>query len=163
MKKQHRHLTEKYKTLRLRPDSLYSSRILQTFFNKFTKKGKKTLARRHTLLALIAVRYTLRRPKVFNFLIQILQTLRTQFILLPRRKGNVILNVPVPTNRNKRDTISIHRVYKGVLARKHTSLTKSIEDELLSITLGQTTSVTFKNLLVDKRSIFEERVNMDFR
>ena len=41
MRAKHRELTEKYKAFRLQPDSLYLSRLIQTFFNKFTKKGKK--------------------------------------------------------------------------------------------------------------------------
>jgi hypothetical protein len=41
MRAKHRELTEKYKAFRLQPDPLYLSRLIQTFFSKFTKKGKK--------------------------------------------------------------------------------------------------------------------------
>lgn len=58
MRAKHRELTEKYKAFRLQPDSLYLSRLIQTFFNKFTKKGKKALARRHLFTALTRFRFT---------------------------------------------------------------------------------------------------------
>lgn len=41
MVKKYRDLTGKYRAFRLQPDALYQSRLIQTLFNKFIKKGKK--------------------------------------------------------------------------------------------------------------------------
>ena len=49
MVKKFRDLTRKYRTFRLTPDALYTSHTLQTIFNKFTRRGKKAVARRHLI------------------------------------------------------------------------------------------------------------------
>lgn len=65
-------LTEKYRAFRLAPDAIYQSRLLQTFFNKFTKKGKKALARRHLHKAMTMLRFSVRRPTMKLVLLRIL-------------------------------------------------------------------------------------------
>lgn len=60
MVKRYRDLTEKYRSFRLQPDAIYQSRFIQTVFNKFTKKGKKAIARRHILRSLASFRFSLR-------------------------------------------------------------------------------------------------------
>lgn len=163
MKRQPRALTEKYRTLRRNSDSLYSSRLFQTFFNKFIKKGKKVLAQRIVFRAFYLFRCSVRRPRLANCLLQLVQTLRSQFLLLPRRKGKKILNVPVPTRRNKRDLISIHVLYRAILNRKDRIFFRNINDELISLTLEQASSFTLRELSTQKQRVFEERVNMDLR
>lgn len=163
MKKQSRSLTEKYKIIRLRPDHFYSSRLFQTVFNKFIRKGKKAVSQKLLFVSLSAIRYVIRRPCIFNYLLQILQSLRAQFILLPRRKAKKILNVPVPVRRNKRDLISVHTLYVSILKRKERLFYKNINSELLSLTIDQAASSTIRGLSNDKYQVFEERVNMDLR
>lgn len=124
MKKRYRDLTEKYKSFRLQPDSLYLSRIIQTLFNKFTKKGKKALARRHITLALTRFRFSLRRPRTYNALTRILRDLRIQFLLLPKRKAKQILDVPVPVRRNKRDILNIQTLYNAITKRRERDLSE---------------------------------------
>jgi len=70
MVKQYRDLTEKYRSFRLQPDSVYLSRVIQTLFNKFTKKGKKHLVRHQILKTLTHLRYNLRRPRLYNALLR---------------------------------------------------------------------------------------------
>ena len=114
----HRELTEKYKAFRLQPDSLYLSRLIQTFFNKFTKKGKKALARRHLFTALTQFRFTLRHPQMYYALLRIFHRLRIQFLLASKRKGRNLISVPVPVRRNKRDVLNIQTLYKAVTSRR---------------------------------------------
>lgn len=163
MKRQPRALTEKYRTLRRNSDSLYSSRLFQTFFNKFIKKGKKVLAQRTLFRAFFLFRCNVRRPRVSNCLLQLVQTLRSQLLLLPRRKGKKILSIPVPIRRNKRDLISIHALYRAIILRKDRVFFRNISDELISLTLDQTSSLTLRDLSSQKQRVFEERVNMDLR
>ena len=114
MRAKHRELTEKYKAFRLQPDSLYLSRLIQTFFSKFTKKGKKALARRHLFTALTQFRFTLRHPQMYYALLRIFHRLRIQFLLASKRKGRNLISVPVPVRRNKRDVLNTQTLYKAV-------------------------------------------------
>jgi len=122
MKTRYRDLTEKYRSFRLQPDSLYHSRTVQTLFNKFTKKGKKAIARRHIIRALSQLRFSLRRPRTFNALTRILRSLRMQFLLVAKRQGKVFLEVPVPVRRNKRDILNIQTLYSAITRRRERSL-----------------------------------------
>lgn len=65
MRPRNKQLSEKYRSFRLQPDPFYSSRLIQTLFNKFIKKGKKALARRHMYKALTFYRLSVRRPRMF--------------------------------------------------------------------------------------------------
>lgn len=163
MKTRYRDLTEKYRSFRLQPDSLYLSRIIQTLFNKFTKKGKKTIARRHIVRALSHFRFTLRRPKTFNALTRILRSLRLQFLLLPKRQGKKILEVPVPVRRNKRDVLNIQTLYSAVRRRRERDLSERIEQELLALSVDRSQSATLRQRNAHMSKVYEERVNMEQR
>jgi ribosomal protein S7 len=163
MKTRYRDLTEKYRSFRLQPDSLYLSRIIQTLFNKFTKKGKKTIARRHIVRALSQFRFTLRRPKTFNALTRILRSLRLQFLLLPKRQGKKILEVPVPVRRNKRDVLNIQTLYSAVRRRRERDLSERIEQELLALSVDRNQSATLRQRNAHMSKVYEERVNMEQR
>jgi len=52
MVKKFRDLTQKYRYFRLPPDPVYISHTVQVLFNKFTRRGKKTVARRQLFQAL---------------------------------------------------------------------------------------------------------------
>jgi len=163
MKTRYRDLTEKYRSFRLQPDSLYLSRIVQTLFNKFTKKGKKTIARRHIVRALSQFRFTLKRPKTFNALTRILRSLRLQFLLLPKRQGKKILDVPVPVRRNKRDILNIQTLYSAVRRRRERALAERIEQELLALSVDRSQSATLRQRNSHMAKVYEERVNMEQR
>lgn len=163
MVKKYRDLTEKYRSFRLQPDALYQSRIIQTLFNKFIKKGKKISSRRQILKALFQMRYQVRKPRTFNMLLRVLRSLRLQFILVSVRQGRKLLDVPVPIRRNKRDIINIQTLYSAVTKRRERTLYERIEQELLTLTINQSQSTTLRqrNLYIAKT--YEERVNMDKR
>jgi hypothetical protein len=55
-------LTEKYRVLRSQPEPLFLSRKLQTFFGRFTKKGKKALARKQVFAGLRRLRMSRSYP-----------------------------------------------------------------------------------------------------
>ena len=109
----------------------------------------------------MTVRYTFSRPCIFNYLLQIIQILRVQFLLIPRRKAKKMLNVPVPIRRNKRDLLSVHTLYLSIIKRKEKFFYKNISLELFSLTADQQSSVTMRGLSSHKYQVFEERVNMD--
>lgn len=163
MKAKHRDLTEKYRSFRLQPDSMYLSRTVQTLLNKFTKKGKKTLARRHLLRGLTQFRFTLRRPRTFNVLTRILRSLQLQFILLSRREGKKLLEVPVPLRRNKKDILNIQTLYSAISRRRERTLSERLEQELIALTVDRSQSATLRQLNANKARVYEERVNMEKR
>lgn len=163
MVKKYRDLTEKYRSFRLQPDALYQSRTIQTLFNKFTKKGKKALARRQILRALTSFRFSLRRPRVQNTLMRTLQTLQIPLTLVLRRQAKVMLEVPTPVRRNKADIMSIQTVAASVRARRERELHERLEQELLELTLRQSQSSTLRQKNIYMRRVYEERTNMEKR
>jgi ribosomal protein S7 len=163
MKARKREISEKYKSLRLQPDSLYSSRLIQTFFNKFIKKGKKALSRRHILTALTNYRSTIRRPQLFFGLLRLLYRLRVQFILVQRRQARNLINVPVPVRRNKRDVLSLQTLYKAITSRRERLLSERIQLELAALTFQPRQSTTMRARNAHLALVYEERVYMDRR
>lgn len=163
MRARHRDLTEKYKAFRLEPDSLFLSRLVQTFFSKFTKKGKKALARRHLYGALTQFRLLLRRPKMYIMLLRIFVLLRVQFILPLRRKGRQLVPVPVPARRNKRDVLNIQLLYHAIQRRRERSLSERIALELSTLAFKQRQAPTMRDRNADLHKVYEARVNMDMR
>jgi small subunit ribosomal protein S7 len=163
MVKRFRDLTEKYRAFRLHSDPLYSSRFIQTMFNKFTKKGKKALARQHIIRALTQLRYSFRRPKMHIALLRILRILRMQFILVAKRQGRNILEVPFPIQRNKRDIMNLQMFYSAVNKRRERSLHERLEQELLELTLHQKQSATLRQRNNYMQRVYTERVNMEKR
>jgi len=163
MVKKYRDLTEKYRSFRLKPDAVYQSRLIQTFLNKFIKKGKKASSQKNVIRALTNFRFMLRRPRTYNAVLRVLRSLRIQFILLSTRQGKNILEIPVPVRRNKRDIMNIQTFYNAVSRRRERCLRERVEQELLSLSLHPTQSTTLrqKNLLMAK--VFDERVNMEKR
>jgi len=163
MVKKYRDLTEKYRSFRLQPDSQYQSRFIQTIFNKFTKKGKKAVARRHIARALRQFRFNLKRPRLFNLLVRTMESLNVPFLLVPTRKGKTILDVPTPLRRNKRDILSIQTFYSAVKKRRERTLVERLEQELLSLTIRQDQSTTLRQRSQLFARIYEERANLDYR
>jgi small subunit ribosomal protein S7 len=163
MRARPRDLTEKYKAFRLQPESLFLSRLVQTFFSKFTKKGKKALARRHIYQALTQFRLLLRRPKMYVMLLRIFMRLRVQFLLPLRRKGRQLVAVPVPVRRNKRDVLNIQALYRAIQKRRERSLSERIALELTALTFKHRQASTIRQRSSDIRKVYEARVDMDLR
>jgi small subunit ribosomal protein S7 len=163
MRARARDLTEKYKAFRLQPESLFLSRLVQTFFSKFTKKGKKALARRHVYQALMQFRLLLRRPKMYVMLLRIFMRLRVQFLLPLRRKGRQLVAVPVPVRRNKRDVLNIQALYRAIQKRRERSLSERIALELTALTFKHRQASTIRQRSADIRKVYEARVDMDLR
>lgn len=163
MRARRREISEKYKSFRLQPDSLYTSRLIQTFFNKFIKKGKKALSRRHIFVALAAYRRAIRRPQLFFGLLRLFYRLRVQFVLVQRRQGRQLHNVPVPVRRNKRDVLSLQTLYKAIVGRRERTLSERIQQELSTLTFQPRHSTTMRTRNAHLASVYEERVNMERR
>ena len=163
MKTRYRDMTEKYKTLRLQPDSLYSSRTIATLFNKFTKKGEKARARRHIRAALQEFRFTHRRPQTFNRLTGRLQDLRVQFLLVSKRKGSKIIDVPVPVRRNQRAVLNIHTVYNAVRKRDERKVSERFGQELLALVVNRNQSSTLRTRNIQISAVHDERANREAR
>ena len=163
MVKRYRDLTEKYRSFRLQPDSQYQSRFIQTIFNKFTKKGKKTVARRHLARALKHLRFSVRQPRTYNLLVRTMESLNVPFLLVPTRKSKNIHDVPTPVRRNKRDILSIQTFYNAVKKRRERGLFEKIEQELTSLTIRQDQSTTLRQRSNFFSRVYEERANLDYR
>lgn len=163
MRARKREISEKYKSFRLQPDSFYSSRLIKTFFNKFIKKGKKALSRKHLFTALTQYRRTIRRPQLFFGLLRLFYRLRVQFILGQRRQGRTMLNIPIPVKRNKRDVISLQTLYKAITNRRERSLSERIQLELGALTFQPRQSTTMRARNAHLAQVYEERVYMNKR
>jgi len=163
MRARKREISEKYKSFRLQPDSFYSSRLIKTFFNKFIKKGKKALSRKHLFTALTLYRRTIRRPQLFFGLLRLFYRLRVQFILGQRRQGRTMINVPLPVKRNKRDVLSLQTLYKAIANRRERSLSERIQLELSALTFQPRQSTTMRARNAHLAQVYEERVYMDKR
>ena len=163
MVKRYRDLTEKYRSFRLQPDAIYQSRLVQTLFNKFTKQGKKALARRHMQEALQYFRFHLRRPRTYNTLLRMLRSLRMQFLLIPTRKGKQVHDVPTPIRRNKRDIMNIQTFSNAVKRRRERKLHERLEQELIELTLDRDHSSTLRQRNLHMAKTYEERANIDKR
>jgi ribosomal protein S7 len=163
MRPKNQQLSEKYKSFRLQPDSFYSSRLVQTFFNKFIKRGKKALARRHLYSALTYYRSFVRRPELYYSLLHMFRRLRIQFLLVSRRQARNFLDVPIPVRRNKRDVLNLQTIYKAVANRRERTLSERIQLELLALTLTPRASTTMRARNAHLARVYEERVNMDRR
>lgn len=162
MKKRFRDLTEKYKLFRLQPDVLYLSRTIQTLFNKFTKKGKKAMARRHLHQALQNFRYTYRRTS-YSLLLRILRSFRVPLILVAARRGRTVESVPVPVRRNKRNVLNIQILYKAIRLRRERNLSERVEQELVALTTKRSSSLTVRTRNANFRKIYDDRVNEGYR
>jgi len=163
MRARKREISEKHKSFRLQPDSLYSSRLVQTFFNKFIRKGKKALAKKHLFRALGVYRRSIRHPQLFFALLRLFYRLRIQFTLLQRRQARNLINVPVPVRRNKRDVLSLQILYKAISSRRERILSERIQLELGALTFQPRQSTTVRAQNAHLASIYEERVYMDRR
>jgi small subunit ribosomal protein S7 len=163
MRARKREISEKYKSFRLQPDSLYSSRLIKTFFNKFIKKGEKALSRKHILSALTRYRSSIRRPQLFFGLLRLFYRLRVQFILGQRRQGRVMLNVPIPVKRNKRDVLNLQTLYRAISDRRERSLSERIQLELSDLTFQPRQSTTMRARNAHLTKVYEERVYMEKR
>jgi len=163
MRARKREISEKYKSLRLPADSHYDSRLIQTFFNKFTKKGKKALARRHISSALMRYRSHFRRPQMFFALLRLFQRLRVQMIIVQKRQGRNLINVPVPVRRNKRDVLNLQTLYKAITSRRERTLSERIQQELSALTFQPRQSTTLRAHSAALHQVYDERVYMERR
>lgn len=152
-----RHITDKYKTTRLPPDSVYSSRLRQTFFNKFTKKGKKALARCHRQRALQHFRITYTRTRRFTVLINRFARLHLQFLLVSRRKGSKRISIPVPVRRNKRETRALQTLRAAVTGRRERQLWDRMSQEFISLTQPGVSSKTLNDVSTHNAKAYHER------
>lgn len=163
MRARKREISEKYKAMRLLPDSLYSSRLIRTFFNKFIKQGEKAISRKHMFIALSKYRRTIRRPQMFFGLLRLFYRLRIQFTLGQRRKGRIMLNVPIPVKRNKRDVLNLQTLYRAISARRERSLSERIQLELGELTFQPHQSAIMRARSAHLSKVYVERVYMNKR
>jgi ribosomal protein S7 len=163
MVKKYRDLTEKYKTLRLQPDAIYQSKTIQTLFNKFTIGGEKKTARKLIFTSVQRLRYSLRKPTTYNVLMRLLKSLRIQFMLVAKREGKKIVDIPVPVRRNKRDIMNIQIFANAVRKRQDRAFSESLHQELITLTLRKDQSPTLRQLALASHKIYEERTNMQKR
>lgn len=137
--------------------------MTQTFFNKFTKKGKKALARSHMHSALTQLRMGTRRPVMHQVLLRIFRSLRLQFLLVGFRKGRNIIDVPVPVRRNKRDVLNLQALYNTITKRTERKLSSRIYLELLSLVTNPKNSTIIRQQSAHLSQVYTERVNMEYR
>lgn len=163
MVKKYRDLTEKYRTFRLQPDALYQSKTVQTLFNKFTIGGEKKTARKLIFTSIQRLRYNLRRPTVYNVLMRLLKSLRVQFMLVAKREGKKMIDIPAPVRRNKRDIMNIQVFANAVRKRQDREFTESLLQELVTLTLRKEHSPTLRQLALASHKIYDERTNMQKR
>ena len=163
MVRRYRDLTTKYKWIRHKPDTMYSSRSLNTLFNKFIRKGKKAYARKHFLKALETLRYAFQQPRTFNVINELIRNLHAPLVILPKRKGSETVMVPVPLWRNKRDSFGVQKIYEASKAQEGRELHWRIYRELNSEALDPKHSAALRQRDKNFRQAFDERANDHLR
>ena len=86
-----------------------------------------------------------------------------QFLLVAKRQGKTILDIPTPIRRNKRDIMNIQTFYSAITRRRERDLSERLEQELLALTLQQPQSTTLRQRNLFMAKVYEERVNMEKR
>jgi ribosomal protein S7 len=155
-------VSNKYRTIRRQPDALFSSRIVQTLLNKFTKTGAKVRARRSISRAFLAYRTAVWKPRVYCAMLSMLGSLQSPFSLSGKRRGGIVYMVPVPVRRNKRDTQAIHSFYTAVQERGERSFAARYLFVLEDIG-GAETSLYLRQRDQQFSGIYGERTNLDYR
>lgn len=163
MKARYRDLTAKYKSCRFQPDELFLSRTLQTFFNKFTKKGKKALARRHRIKAISYLRLSLRRPLGSIILRRALRNLEAPLATLFRRKGKEREVVPVPRRRNKKKSAGLQTLYRSRQQRRERGFSERIHQERFSVVGAAHQSPVMRMRSTQFAALYDQRRNRDSR
>lgn len=163
MKARYRDRTAKYKNCRNQPEVLFLSRTLQTFFNKFTKKGKKSLARRHLTKARIELRYSLRNPLARRILQRSLRRLETPIVLVYFRKGKTRENVPVPSRRNKKKSSGLQTLYVARQQRRERELSERLRLERSSLAGPASQSGVRRAHSLQNSILYTGRVNVKRR
>lgn len=163
MKARFRDLTAKYKDCRSQPDTLFLSRNLQSFFNKFTKKGKKATARRHLRSARRQFRSTRRVFTARGLLSRTLRHLESPLSSVYRRKGNARLVVPVPARRNKKKSAGLQTLYNSRQRRRERNFSERLFLERNSIAgpIGQ--SPVGRAYSDQALVLYESRIYLDRR
>lgn len=156
-------LSAKHKSIRQQRDALFLSRTIQTFFNKFTKKGKKALARTHLLKAICRARLILKRPPFYTSMVWTIKELKTPFQLVTRRQGRKTIEIPVPLRRIRGEANIIQSIYNSINHRRDQIFNERLRQEILSLTVGRADSTTHKQRSQYLSKIFEERVNVEKR
>jgi ribosomal protein S7 len=156
-------LTKKYRALRLQPDVIFLSRVIQTFFSKFTKQGKKELARRQIRKALMRLRLSRRHPNMHVILLNLFSQLRISFQIVYRRRGRILEPVPVPVRRNKRDSLNKQLLYRIIRERRERSLAERISEEIVMLASTPRSAASVRRRSADTRVIYEARTNMELR
>lgn len=156
-------ITQKYKALRLHSDSLYGSRLVKTFFNKFIRKGRKAFSREQVLIALTYYRMSFRRPQLFFALLRLFQRLRVQFTLVHRRQARNFIDIPNPVRRNKRDVLNLQLLYTTISGRRERHVWERVYQELTACTYQPRHAPAFRALTTQLHRVYEERVYADRR
>jgi len=113
--------------------------------------------------ALTKYRSTIRRPALFFGLLRLFYRIRIQLLLVQRRQGRNLINVPVPVRRNKRDVLNLQTLYKTISSRRERTLSERIQLELSSLTFQPRQSTILRARTAHLAQVYEERVFMDRR
>jgi ribosomal protein S7 len=158
-----RDISEKYRSTRLQNDALFDSLTLQTFFNKFIKRGKKSVSRRHLYMALTRHRMLSPNHNIYPTFFRHVKGLSRNIKLVLRRKGKQFLPVPVPAFRNKATVAVLQQLAGYVKKDKAFDLELRICNQLHDITINGRDSLTFRDLSDYNRLVYDARVNLEKR
>lgn len=159
MKVRYRDRTAKYKNCRQKPEALFLSRTLQTFFNKFTKKGKKAVARRHIRRAMLELRLLVRTPFASTVITRSLRSLERPIALLYVRKGKTREIVPVPSRRNKKKSPGLQTLYNARQQRREREFSERLRLERTSLVGPAHQSTVRRAHSAQNATLYAERLN----
>lgn len=163
MKARFRDRTAKAKHRRHPVDSLFGSRIIQTFLNKFTKKGKKALARRHLIQARSGICLSVRAVQISLLLKRTFISLESPIALLYTRHGKTREVVPVPSRRNKKKSSGLQGLYNGRQQRRERDFSERLRIERLALTGPANQSSVRRAHSAQQSILCTGRVNRDRR
>ena len=159
----YRDISEKYRSARLQPDSIYGSLTVKTIFNKFIRRGKKATANRHLCNALVQHRIYAPEHQIYNTLQWHIRALTHKVNLVLVRKGKKFHEVPVPAFRLKATVATLQALFSAMMSRSGRTLSDRIFAELYDLTVNEANSEGIRRTYDFHRLVFESRVHMEKR
>jgi ribosomal protein S7 len=100
---------------------------------------------------------------MYNSLLRSLHRLRVPMILVAKRKGRKILEVPIPVRRNKGDILGLQMLVTAISQRRERVLADRIAQELTAISIDQRNSLLLRQQSMQRRRVYDERAYMEER
>lgn len=91
----------------IKPDSLYSNRLITRLINRVMKDGKKEVASKLIYRALEIIKEKLKVDDPLNVLIQAIENIKPSIEVRARRVGGAAYQIPMPLRGDRKEALAI--------------------------------------------------------